>query len=267
VRVRIFENHDELSVAAATVIRDLVLAKPRAVLGLATGGSPLRLYREMVRMHRADGLDFSGVTTFNLDEYIGLAADHRGSFHHFMREHLFDAINVPDAAIHVPSGKAADYREHCAWYEGRITAAGGIDLQILGLGTDGHIGFNEPGTSLGSRTNVQTLSPQTIQDNARFFGSPAEVPVHAVTMGVATILEARRILVLASGAGKAVSVARAIEGPVTASHTASALQLHPDTTWYLDRAAAAALEGLAYYEWIQKTEAEAPRGPAAALPR
>lgn len=267
MRIRIYDTHAEASRAAALVIRDVVRSKPRAVLGLATGGTPVALYRELVRLHRDEGLDFSRVTTFNLDEYLGLEPDHPQSYHTFMAEKLFSGLNLRADRTHLPSGVATDYREHCARYERLITRAGGIDVQVVGVGADGHIGFNEPGTSLRSRTNVQTLSPQTLKDNARYFGGVDDVPRHAVTMGVGTILEARRIVALASGAAKARTVALAIEGPVTSAHTGSALQLHPDTTWYLDRDAAGELTQLDMYRWIQETEARDPDGPAARLPR
>jgi glucosamine-6-phosphate deaminase len=267
VRIRVYESYEQASRAAAEVVRSFVRARPTAVLGLATGSTPLGLYRELVRMHREEGLDFSHVRTFNLDEYVGLPVDHPQSYHRFMAENLFDSLNVPRSSVHVPSGTAPDFAAHCAWYESRIRAHGGIDLQILGIGADGHIGFNEPGTSLSSRTNVQTLSPQTISDNARFFARAEDVPVHAVTMGVATILEARKILLIAAGPGKARIVARAVEGPVSAACTASALQLHPDTTVFLDREAATALEQRDFYKWVQATEERDPDGGAARLPR
>lgn len=267
MRIRVYESYEHASRAAAETVRDLVRARPTAVLGLATGSTPLGLYRELARMHRDEGLDFSHVRTFNLDEYVGLPEAHPQSYHRFMAENLFDFLNVPGSSIHVPSGTAPDYAAHCAWYESRIRAHGGIDVQILGIGSDGHIGFNEPGTSLGSRTNVQTLSPQTIRDNARFFPRKEDVPVHAVTMGIATILEARKILLIASGSGKARIVAQAVEGPVTAACTASALQLHPDVTVFLDREAAAALDQRDLYEWVQGTEERDPDGGAARLPR
>jgi glucosamine-6-phosphate deaminase len=267
VRIRIYDGYEQASMAAARMVRELVRSKPTAVLGLATGSTPLGLYREMVRMHREEGLDFSHVTTFNLDEYVGLAPEHPQSYRRFMAENLFDMINVPRSSVHVPSGTAPDFAAHCAWYEERIAAHGGIDLQVLGLGADGHIGFNEPGTSLGSRMNVQTLSRQTIRDNARFFARPEDVPVHAVTMGVGTILEARTILLVACGAGKVAAAAAAIEGPVSASCTASALQLHRDATWLLDREAASGLAQRELYEWIQRTEDADPDGAASRLPR
>lgn len=259
MRIRIYDSYDQASRAAAEIVRDLVSRRPGAVLGLATGSLPLGMYAELARMHREEGLDFSHVATFNLDEYLGLTLEHPQSYHRFMAEHLFQQINICPSSTHVPSGCAPDYAAHCAWYEEHIAAHGGIDLQILGIGANGHIGFNEPGTSLRSRTNVQTLAPQTIRDNARFFARVEDVPVHAVTMGVATILEARRILVIAAGAGKAEAVARAIEGPVCSMISASALQLHPDTICYLDRPAAGKLKMIDYYEWIQAKRPGAPK--------
>lgn len=259
MEIIILETHDEASTAAAQVVSETVNAKPDAVLGLATGSSPLKLYQELARRHREEGLDFSLVTTFNLDEYVGLGPEHPQSYHYFMRENLFRHINVPARNVYFPSGTSGDDRAFCDWYEDRIRDCGGIDLQILGIGSDGHIAFNEPSSSLGSRTRIKTLARQTIEDNARFFANPSEVPVHAITMGVGTILEARRILLLASGRKKAAAVAAALEGPVTSMITASALQLHRDTICFLDRAAAGALKLLDYYRWIQEQRPARPR--------
>ncbi len=252
------ETPEEMSQVAARVVAATLNAKPNAVLGLATGSTPLGLYRELVRMHQEEGLDFSQVTTFNLDEYVGLSEKHPQSYHYFMHENLFRHINIPKQNIHIPSGTTHNYAAFCQWYEDRIKQCGGIDLQILGIGTDGHIAFNEPGSSLGSRTRIKTLAKQTIEDNARFFESPAEVPIYAITMGVGTILEARKIILLANGEKKAQAVAAAVEGPVTSMVTASALQLHRDCMFILDRAAASALKMLDYYEWIQANMPNAP---------
>lgn len=164
-------------------------AKPNAVLGLATGSTPLGLYQELIRLHKDEGLDFSQVTTFNLDEYVGLPKNHPQSYHYFMRENLLKHINIPKQNTYIPSGTTDNYEAFCAWYEQRIVDCGGIDLQVLGIGSDGHIAFNEPSSSLGSRTRIKTLAKQTIEDNARFFNSPDEVPVYSITMGVGTILE------------------------------------------------------------------------------
>ena len=201
-------------------------------------------------MHERDGLDFSGVTTFNLDEYVGLAPEHPQSYAHYMREHFFCRVNIQPERIHVPNGLAPDLPAHCEAYEAAIREAGGIDLQLLGLGSDGHIGFNEPSSSLGSRTRLKTLTEQTIRDNARFFASPGEVPHHVITMGVGTILDARRCMVLAFGEGKAKAVADMVEGPVTADVPASALQFHPSCALLVDEAAAGRLKRAEYYRWV-----------------
>jgi glucosamine-6-phosphate deaminase len=234
------------SAVAAQIIARLLREKPNAVLGLATGSTPLHLYRELVARH----LDWRAVTTFNLDEYVGLPAEHPQSYHAFMWEHLFRHLNIARARVHLPDGMAADIPRFCAEYEERIRAAGGIDLQVLGIGSDGHIGFNEPSSSLGSRTRLKTLTPETIRDNARFFGSEAAVPPHVITMGIGTILEARQVLLLAFGANKADAIAAAVEGPVTSQNPASALQLHRTVKVCLDEAAAAKLRRADYYRWV-----------------
>lgn len=252
-------TYEEMSKAAAKAVADLLNSKPNAVLGLATGSTPLGLYKELARMHKNDGLDFSQVTSFNLDEYVGLKKDHPQSYHYFMHENLFKHINIPAQNVYIPSGTTGNYAAFCDWYERRIKECGGIDLQLLGVGSDGHIAFNEPSSSLGSRTRIKTLAKSTIEDNARFFEKIEDVPIYAITMGVGTILEARKILFLANGANKADAVAKAIEGPVTSMITASALQLHPDVTAFLDRDAAGKLSMIEYYEWIQAKSIGAPK--------
>jgi glucosamine-6-phosphate deaminase len=249
---------EEMSKTAARVVARTLNAKPNAVLGLATGSTPLGLYQELVRMHHEEGLDFSQVTTFNLDEYVGLKKKHPQSYHYFMDENLFKHINIPRENIHIPMGTTDNYASFCLWYEQRIVQLGGIDLQILGIGSDGHIAFNEPASSLGSRTRIKTLARQTIEDNARFFSKPEEVPIYAITMGVGTIMEARKIILLANGSKKAAAVAAAIEGPVTGMITASALQLHRDVMFIVDSAAASELKMREYYEWIQAKMPDAP---------
>jgi glucosamine-6-phosphate deaminase len=249
---------EEMSKCAARVVARTINAKPNSVLGLATGSTPLGLYRELVRLHKDEGLDFSQVTTFNLDEYVGLTQNHPQSYHYFMHENLFKHINIAKQNIYIPSGTTDNYAAFCQWYEHRIRECGGIDLQLLGIGTDGHIAFNEPSSSLGSRTRIKTLARQTIEDNARFFDALDQVPIYAITMGVGTILEARKIVVLANGKNKASAVASAIEGPVTSMVTASALQLHRDVLFIVDREAAGELKMLDYYEWIQAKMVDAP---------
>ena len=234
----------------ARIIRRQIETKPESVLGLATGSTPLPLYRELVRLHQEEDLDFSRVSTFNLDEYIGLAPGHPRSYHAFMHEHFFRHVNLPESRIHIPDGLTADVEAFCTDYEARIAAAGGIDIQLLGIGTDGHIGFNEPGSSLASRTRIKTLTQRTLSDNARFFKDGETQPHHVITMGIGTILDSRRILLLAFGDNKADAVAAAAEGPVTASVPASALQLHPKTHLFLDTPSASRLARADYYQWV-----------------
>ena len=237
---------------AARIIGRLLREKPDAVLGLATGSTPLRLYRELIDMK----LDWSKVTTFNLDEYIGLPCKHPQSYHTFMWENLFSHINIDSENIHIPDGNAMDIPGFCRKYEEQIRAAGGIDLQLLGIGTDGHIGFNEPTSSLASRTRIKTLTQQTCRDNARFFGSEAEVPKHVITMGIGTIMEARRNLLMAFGENKAQAVAEAVEGPVSSINPASVLQMHPVVTVCLDEPAAGCLKRADYYRWVYENKPE-----------
>lgn len=231
---------------AARIIARLLREKPDAVLGLATGSTPLLLYRQLIAMK----LDWRKVTTFNLDEYIGLPPEHSQSYHSFMWKNLFQHVNISKRNVNIPDGLAKDVPKFCAKYEKQICAAGGIDLQVLGIGTDGHIGFNEPTSSLASRTRIKTLTPQTRKDNARFFGSEAQVPHHCITMGIGTIMEARQNLLLAFGKNKARAIAEAVEGPVTAMNPASVLQQHPHVTVCLDEAAASELKLTQYYHWV-----------------
>ena len=251
---------DEMSKTAARVVARTLNAKPDAVLGLATGSTPLGLYQELVRMHNEEGLDFSQVTTFNLDEYVGLTRKDPQSYHYFMHENLFRHINIPKQNVHIPSGTTDNYEAFCKWYEQQIVECGGIDLQILGVGSDGHVAFNEPSSSLGSRTRIKTLAKQTIDDNARFFDKRQDVPIYAITMGVGTILEARKLLLMVNGDHKAEAIAEAIEGPVSCMCTASALQLHPNSQIFLDAPAAEKLKMREYYEWIQANKPGAPGG-------
>jgi glucosamine-6-phosphate deaminase len=259
MEVFVYKQYEEMSKTAAAEVADVLNAKPNAVLGMATGSTPLGVYQELVKMHQRGEVDFSHVTTFNLDEYVGLPITHEQSYHRFMHENFFRHINIPAQNIHIPSGTTTNYRAFCEWYERRIVECGGIDLQIVGIGSDGHIAFNEPGSSLSSRTRLKTLAKQTIDDNARFFDRPEDVPIYAITMGVGTIMEARQILMLANGAKKAGAVAAAVEGPVTAMITASALQMHPNTKAFLDEGAASKLRMRESYDWIQFHKPGAPR--------
>ena len=244
-------NAEELGREAARMVANEVRRNPALRLGLATGNTVLGMYRELARIHREEKLDFSRVLTFNLDEYLGLPANHPQSFHFFMQQHFFSQVNVAAANIHIPDGAIkGGYQQYCAAYEDSIRRAGGIDLQILGIGRNGHVGFNEPTSSLGSRTRLKVLSKETIDDNRKFFAPGEDIPQCAITMGIGTILEAKRILLLASGASKAAAIANAIEGPVTASVTASALQLHSDVTFIVDREAGAQLKQQEYYQRV-----------------
>jgi glucosamine-6-phosphate deaminase len=231
---------------AARIIARQLREKPNAVLGLATGSTPLLLYRELIAMK----LDWSQVTTFNLDEYVGLPREHPQSYHSFMWENLFRHVNITQDKVHIPDGNAKDIPRFCAQYEEQIRAAGGIDLQVLGIGTDGHIGFNEPTSSLASRTRIKTLTQLTRRDNARFFGKEADVPFHVITMGIGTIMEARQNLLLAFGPKKSRAIAEAVEGPVTAINPASILQMHPVVKVCLDRDSASQLQRADYYRWV-----------------
>ena len=235
---------------AARIIARLLRDKPDAVLGLATGSTPLPIYQELIAMD----LDWSKVTTFNLDEYVGLPREHPQSYHSFMWENLFRHVNIDPENVHIPDGNAPDIPAFCTSYEERIRAAGGIDLQVLGIGADGHIGFNEPTSSLASRTRIKTLTPQTRRDNARFFSGEEKVPYHVITMGIGTIMEARLNLLLAFGRSKARAIAGAVEGPVTASNPASVLQMHPVVKVCLDEAASCELLRADYFRRVYENK-------------
>jgi len=252
MEVLIRENAETGCILGATIIARVVRDQPDAVLGLATGRTPQRLYQELIRLHRDEGLDFSRITTFNLDEYVGLPGDHPQSYREFMRENLFRHINIDPARTHVPNGTAPDLHAECRSYEERIRLSGGIDLQLLGLGRNGHIGFNEPTGSLRSRTWVKILSEQTLRDNSAVFGSFENMPRHALTMGIGTILDTKRCLLLAFGPPKARAVEQMIEGPLSAMCPASALQLHPRATVIVDEASAAGLHYTDHYRWIDR---------------
>jgi glucosamine-6-phosphate deaminase len=239
--VEVVADYEAMSLKAAEKVADLVRKKPEAVVGFATGSTPLGLYRHLIRLHREEGLDFSGITTFNLDEYIGLGPDHPQSYHRFMWEALFNALNVNPESVHIPSGLALDIDRYCAEYEESLAKKGGMDLQILGIGTNGHLAFNEPGGSLNSRTRSTLLTSNTLSKNARFFESIDRVPRSAITMGIGSIMEARKLLMLASGEEKAEAIQASLEGPLTAMMPASILQCHPSVHVVLDEGAAANL--------------------------
>src|SRR5713101_2919049 len=218
---------------------------------IATGATMVGVYKHLVGLYKQGSLNFARVVTFNLDEYLGLPPAHPQSFHHFMHEHLFAHVNVNPRNIHIPDGTIrGDYDQYCASFEETIRKAGGIDLQLLGIGRNGHIGFNEPTSSIGSRTRLKVLSLETLDDNSKFFAPGEESPRCAITMGIGTILDARKVLLLAAGPSKAQAIAKSIEGPITSAVSASALQLHPDVTFIVDDAAASQLTQRDYYHRV-----------------
>jgi glucosamine-6-phosphate deaminase len=237
----------ELARLAADAVEGLVRANPEAVLGLATGSSPLAVYDELVRRHK-EGLSFARARAFMLDEYVGLSADHPERYRNVIEKEFASRVDLAPGAVQGPDGLAADLPAACAAYEASIADAGGVDLQILGIGTDGHIAFNEPGSSLASRTRIKTLTKQTREDNARFFGgSVDDVPRHCLTQGLATIMSARHLVLLASGRAKAEAVHQLVEGPISAMWPATIMQLHPHATVLVDDAAASRLQLADYY--------------------
>jgi glucosamine-6-phosphate deaminase len=247
MEVVILNGSKQIARLAADAVEDLLRSKPDAVLGLATGSSPLPVYDELAARHERDGLDFSRASGFALDEYVGLPPGHPESYREVVRREFTNRVNIRPENVHGPDGAAADIPAACRVYEEAIAAAGGVDLQILGVGTDGHIAFNEPGSSFASRTRIKSLIEQTRRDNARFFSSLADVPHHVLTQGLGTIMEARHVILLATGAQKAQAVREFVEGPVAAICPASILQFHPHATVLLDEAAASALKLADFY--------------------
>jgi glucosamine-6-phosphate deaminase len=254
MEVVIVADRGEAGRLVVDAIATLVVRRPCAVLGLATGSTPRPVYQELARRHAAGHLSLTGARAFLLDEYVGLPAGHREAYRAFIARELEAHVDFAPGGVQGPDVQADDIPAACAAYEEAIRAAGGVDLQLLGVGTDGHIGFNEPGSSLASRTRIKTLTDQTRRDNARFFASLDEVPRHVVTQGIGTILDARHLVLLAFGAGKAAAVAQAVEGPITAMVPASALQLHPHATLLVDEDAASSLRLSGYYRetWAHK---------------
>lgn len=247
MEVVILPGSKQIGKLAADAIEALIRRKPNAVLGLAPGSSPLPVYNELAARHEQNGLDFGAAHAFALDEYVGLPPGHPESYREVISREFTGRINIRPDNVHTPDGSAADIPAECRAYEDRMRAVGGVDLQILGVGTDGHIGFNEPGSSLASRTRIKTLIEQTRRDNARFFTSLAEVPHHVLTQGLGTILEARHVVLIATGAQKATAVRDFVEGPVSAICPASVLQFHPHATILVDEAAASSLKLADFY--------------------
>lgn len=241
MKIIIAKNKEEFDRIAADMVSQQLKDKPDSVLGLATGSTPIGLYAQLVERYKKGEIDFSKVKTFNLDEYKGLPKTHPQSYYFFMFKHLFSKVNIDPENIHIPNGEVEDSAKECEEYEKNIKEAGGIDLQILGIGHNGHIGFNEPGTPFESTTSLIDLDQRTIEANSRFFDSINEVPRQAISMGIKTIMQARKIVLMISGKDKAEIAAKAIKGPVTTQVPASVLQLHPFATVLLDQEAASLL--------------------------
>jgi glucosamine-6-phosphate deaminase len=253
MEVIIVPNADDAAQESASVIVNMLHHKPGAVLGLATGSTPIAMYRELVALCSEGHLSFADVSTFNLDEYIGLQRSSHLRYRHFMAEHLFNHIDIDPENTHFPEcPEGQDPRTVGPGYEQAIAKLGGIDLQVLGLGANGHIGFNEPSSSLGSRTRVKTLAPRTIEDNSRLLMEGETQPELALTMGIGTIMDARRIMLLATGEHKAQAIAEAIEGAISAMHPASILQTHQRVRVIIDEAAASELQHRDYYRWVKQ---------------
>ena len=254
MRVIIVKDQKSMSEAAARFLAEEIKRKPDIVLGLPTGATPLGMYRELVTAHREGGLSFSSVRIFNLDEYYPISPRHPQSYNRYMWDNFFGRVDIAKENVHIPSGEvpARDIIKYCESYEKDIFACGGLDITILGIGRDGHIGFNEPGSSLSSKTRLKTLTQETISDNGRCFASLSEVPKFAITMGISTILSSRVIMLLASGRNKAEALAKAIEGPVTCEVPASSLQLHKEVVIIADEEAANALKRKKYHKFVEK---------------
>lgn len=250
MKILILDDEAAAIAKAAEILENQISQKPASVLGLATGGTMVPLYDCLRKSHAKGDVSFASVVTFNLDEYVGLAPEHAGSYHTYMRVALFDHIDIDVSNVHLPVGNAADPVAESARFEALISASGGIDLQLLGLGQNGHIGFNEPTSSLSSPTRVKTLTQSTRDANRQYFDETEDVPRYAITMGIGTILRSKACLMLATGPNKAKAVAKMVEGPVMASCPASVLQMHAKVTVVLDQAASKDLQLTDYYHHV-----------------
>lgn len=258
MKILIFETAGMAASRAAQQIVERVRAQPKSVLGFATGGTMPPVYQHLVKAYAQGHVSFASAVTFNLDEYVGLAPDHACSYHHFMAQELFDLTDFAPDHINLPHGDAPDPAAEAARYEALIKANGPIDLQLLGIGGNGHIGFNEPTSSIGSRTRIKTLTKATRDANQKYFGDGGDPPQYAITVGIQTILESREVVLLATGATKATAVAEMVEGAISASCPATALQLHPKVTIILDQAAAENLKLREYYFQVHPNGQEIP---------
>lgn len=252
MKVVILKDAAAVAQYGAEIFTKLINKKSNAVLGLATGSTPVALYEELIAANKSGGVSFKNVSSFNLDEYMGIEGDHPQSYRHFMNENLFNHVDIDKSKTQVPPGNAANPIEACEKYEADIVKMGGIDIQLLGIGRNAHIGFNEPSSSLASRTRVKTLTKATIDDNARFFAEGEHQPHLSITMGIGTILDSKKVVLLATGEGKADAIQATVEGPVTAACPASALQLHRDAVLIIDDAAASKLADKDFYKHIEE---------------
>ena len=237
MRVYQVADYEELSFEAANIVASQIILRPNSVLGLATGSTPVGMYKNLASMHQEGTVDFSKVVTFNLDEYLGIEPDHPQSYHYYMYDNFFDHVNISEDNIHIPPGTGDNLEQLCLEYDRRIKSAEGIDLQVLGIGANGHIGFNEPDNKLNVGTHIVELAAKTIADNSRFFASRAEVPKKAISMGMGNILKADKILLLANGEHKAEAIKNMVKGKITTEVPASLLQLHDDVTVIVDQEA------------------------------
>ncbi|MCT4592803.1 MAG: glucosamine-6-phosphate deaminase [Anaeromicrobium sp.] len=238
MRIICVNNYDEMSEKAANILASQIILKPESVVGLATGSTPIGMYDHMVRAYESGKISFQRVTTFNLDEYFNLDKNNPQSYYFYMKKNLYDKVDIPNENINIPNGMVEDIERECIRYEKEIRNKGGIDIQVLGIGRNGHIGFNEPDIKFEALTHMVNLDEQTIRDNSRFFSSIEEVPTKAISMGIKTIMRAKKIVLLASGKEKAESIYEAIYGKITPTLPASVLQLHPDVVFVLDKDAA-----------------------------
>ncbi len=252
MRVVILPDADAVAKNGADIFIQQIQQKPNSVLGLATGSTPLALYQQLIAACQQKKISFKNISSFNLDEYLGIAPAHPQSYHSFMNLNFFNHIDIDKAATHIPQGDAIDPFIACEEYENKIREKGGIDIQLLGIGRNGHIGFNEPSSSLMSRTRIKTLTRATIDDNARFFAPDEFQPHLAITMGIGTILDAKKIILLATGKSKAAAIKACVEGPLSAACPASALQLHPQVILILDEDAASELSDVEFYRHIER---------------
>jgi glucosamine-6-phosphate deaminase len=250
MEIIICSDKNQASVLVAKYIEKMMKDSLCTVIGCATGSTPEKVYQELIECHQNNSLSFKSVLTFNLDEYVGVPSEHPSSFRHYMDEKFFKHIDIPEKNVHFPDGMAEDVEENCQQYEKAIKHCGGIDVQLLGVGRDGHIAFNEPSSSLASRTRIKTLTKTTLKDNEKYFEGLEKYPKHAITMGIGTIMEAKECLLMAFGPEKSTVVSQLVEGPVSAICPASVLQMHPKTKVFLDQEAAEKLKHKAYYQEV-----------------